>query len=433
MENLSSVELSKGVFYVFNEHGEGLIYSPLQGKFFSADGDSQSIVNDFISSGKPSQHEFYTILSDSELLAGKREPEKPEKTIYRPTALMLSLSNQCNLRCVYCYANAGNSSKILSWNLITKSIDTMFTNAIETNKENIEVCFHGTGETLVRWETFRKTVNYVLSKKPEAIRVDFSLVTNGTLLDDERIKFLVANNFIITLSMDGTQPVQDKQRPSADGKGSYDDVIKGMKLLVDAKIDFIVRSTITSENIDLMSEFVILCAGLGCPEISFLPFSAVGRGATDLSQVTPHSFIENYLLAKKKGRELGITVSMVGTNISEISSYYCDAVGYNCVISPEGDISACSRVTSADDSLASVFIIGNVTESGLIVNQEKINSLANFNLYSYPECNDCFAKYVCSGGCPHDRLSFENKMSSTWCEIVKNLVWHEVRELAISQ
>ena len=164
-----------------------------------------------------------------------------------------------------------------------------------------------------------------------------------------------------------------------------------------------------------------------------MPFSAVGRGAKDVPQLTAKMYVENYLKSKKVAKELGINVSMAGTDVSEISSYYCDAVGYNCVITPEGDISNCSRVTNVNDPLAKVFIVGKITKSDFVINQDRVDFLANFNLYSYRQCGNCFARYVCSGGCPNDRLSFGNEMPSLWCEIVKTLIWHEIRELALAQ
>ena len=256
MGNLTSVEFDKGLFFVYNDNGEGLIYSPLQGKFFTADGDAQLIVTEYISSSNRTTHEFHGVLLELSMLDRKKEPEVPKNILYRPTALMLSLSDLCNLRCTYCYAEAGNTSKVLSWDVIVQAIDKMFANAIETKNNNVEICFHGTGETLVLWKTFKRAVQYALSHKSDLIEITFSLVTNGTLLNGEKVKFLAENDFIITLSMDGVQSVQDKQRPAANGNGSYADVVKGIKLLVDFDIRFIVRSTITGENIDLMPDFV---------------------------------------------------------------------------------------------------------------------------------------------------------------------------------
>lgn len=433
MENLSSIQFDKNLFYVHNNNGEGIIYSPIQGKFFTADGDAQSVVDEYINGENKTNQEFYDALMQAGMWEEKEEPEAPEKMLYKPTTIMLSLSNLCNLRCVYCYAEAGNSTRVLSWGFITQAIQAMFNNAIDTKAQKVELFFHGTGETLVLWKTFKDSVQYALSHKPDSIEILFSVVTNGTLLDSEKVEFLARNDFAVTLSMDGVQSIQDKQRPSANGKGSYADVVKGIRLLVDSDIPFIVRPTVTGESVELMSDFVQMCADLGCSEISFMPFSAVGRGAHGVSQLSAEAYIRNYLKAKKLAKELGISVEMAGTDASEISSYYCDAVGYNCVVTPEGDISNCSRVTNINDPLANIFFVGNITETGFHIDQGKVDELINHNLYNYPQCKDCFAKFICSGGCPHDRLSSGNEMASTWCEIIKNLVWYEIRELALAQ
>ncbi|MBN1875184.1 MAG: radical SAM protein [Anaerolineae bacterium] len=433
METLSWIEIHRNVFFVFDNFGKGLVYAPLLGKIFSADGESQSVVHEYVDSKNPSKHAFHKVLAEAGMLNQADEPEIPEKTPYNPTKVMLSLSNLCNLRCVYCYAETGTSSQILPWRIITQTIDQIFNNAIEYNIDNVEICFHGTGETLVQWNTFRKTVDYALSVKPSFIETNFALVTNGTLIDYEKAIFLADHNFFVSVSMDGVQSIQNKQRPFANGRGSYEEVVKGIKALVNAEVPFVVRSTITGENLEYMPEFIRLCAELGCRQISFMPFSAVGRGAKGVPSLQPRSFVENYRKSKRLAKEFNIDLSMAGTEVNKINSYYCGAIGINCAITPDGYISTCSRVTKTDDPLAPIFVIGKVSRAGFIINQDQLDPLTNLNLFSCQGCEKCFAKYTCSGGCPHDRLSFGNAMPEYWCEIVRYLIWDEIRDLAISK
>jgi uncharacterized protein len=433
MKTISWKEIYKNIFFVFDDSGKGLIYAPLLGKVFSADEESQSVVYEYTTSKYPAEHIFHNVLAEAGMLDQEDAPMVPIITSYNPTRVMLSLSNMCNLRCIYCYAETGIQPQILSWETITKIINQVFDNAIDSDIDNVEICFHGTGETLVQWNTFCETVNYALSVKPDSIEVNFALVTNGTLLDHERARFLADHGFFVTLSMDGIQPIQDKQRPFANGKGSYKRVIKGIESLVHMEVPFVVRSTITGENLEFMSDFIRLCAELGCKQISFMPFSAIGRGANGITPLNPQTFVENYIKSKMIAKELNIDLSMAGTEVTKANSYYCGAIGMNCVITPEGYISTCSRVTKTDDLLAPTFIIGKVNMSEFVINQERLEPLVNLNLYSYKECEGCFAKYACSGGCPHDRLSFGNAMPEYWCEIARYLVWYEIRELATSE
>ncbi|MBK9781896.1 MAG: SPASM domain-containing protein [Anaerolineales bacterium] len=164
-----------------------------------------------------------------------------------------------------------------------------------------------------------------------------------------------------------------------------------------------------------------------------MPFSAIGSGAIGITPLNPQLFIDNYVKSKKIAKQYDIHLSMAGTQIDKINTYFCGAIGSNCIVTPEGQISTCSRVTKGNDPLASVFMIGEVNKSGFLVDEKKASELIHLNLYSFNYCQPCFAKYVCSGGCPHDRLSFGNAMPEYWCEIVRNIVWYEIRDLAIEQ
>lgn len=428
--NLKWIQFKKDTFYIYKKYSEGIVYSPLQGKIFSVKGDIRSDINDFITSRGNIQNSFSTELKKSGMLDQMDLPKLPKLKSYKPNVVMLSLSNICNLRCRYCYVGDDNSVVQLPLETIKIIIDQLFQYATETSMDKVEICFHGTGEALTQWNKLVDTVNYALHKKTENTKIDFSLVTNGTLLNPERAEFLASHDFFVTLSMDGIESVQNEQRPQRDGSGSYRYAVNGIRYLVSSGVSFVVRSTVTGKSIHLMPKFVNLCAKLGCKQISFMPFSAIGRGAVGIDSIDPHLFIKSYLKSKKISKRKNIYLSMAGTDINKVNSYYCGAVGFNCVINPEGLISTCSRITKKSDQLAPIFIIGRVAERGFSITEEKRLRLSKLNVFSFQECRPCFAKYICAGGCPHDRLSFANENLEYWCEIVRNLIWYDLCELS---
>jgi len=428
---LSWKEIRKNVFFIYNNSSEGIVYSPLQGKFFSADGDCIDVVNDYIKLGNPVDHEFHNTLDEAELLTPVIEPEVIRGKPYQPSEVMISLSNSCNLRCIYCYAETGSEIKTLPWASIVQTISQLFKYAVEFNRKTVEITFHGTGETFVKWETLVKTVDLALSIKPKNVDVDFSIVTNGTLVNTERANFLAKHNFFITLSIDGLSEIQNRQRPKANGDGSFDDSINGLKLLLKAGIRVAIRSTITGDNQREMPEFVRYCIELGCKNITLMPFSAVGRGVDGITPLDKDIFVKNFLDAQKIASDFRVNLRMPGAEISKSRISICGACGKNCEVTPSGDISCCSRVTKKDDPLSKVFFIGKVTEQGFYIDQDKVDELVDLNIYSYQECSVCFAKYQCSGGCHHDRLFF-GKMPAIWCDIARELLWHELRDLAVT-
>jgi uncharacterized protein len=425
-------EIARNIFLVYNDFSEGVVFSPLQGKFFSSDGDALDVVNEYIRLGNPDNHIFHDVLNEAGFLVHVDEPLSVVEKLYQPTEVMISLSNSCNLRCVYCYAETGGKSQTLSWKNIVQTISQLFRYAVEFQRETVEICFHGTGETFVKWNVLVKAVNLAKTIKPQNIDLDFSVVTNGTLINDKRAVFLAENNFFVTLSLDGLEDIQNLQRPKINGKGSFDDAITGLKALLNAGVQVGIRTTVTGDNQETMPDFVKYCIELGCKNITLMPFSAVGRGADGIAPLNKEIFVRKFLEAQKIAKQFGIKLRMPGGEIAKVRSSICGACGRNCEITPEGDISCCSRVTKKDDPLSKIFFVGQVTELGFRIDQEKVNALTELNLYSYKECADCYIKYQCSGGCHYDRLSF-NGMPTNWCEIAREVVWHELRDLAVTE
>jgi uncharacterized protein len=100
---------------------------------------------------------------------------------------------------------------------------------LERNGELSEVfiSFYG-GEPLLEFDLIKQCVSYAKSKT-EGRRVKFSMTTNGTLLSESIVDFLVANDFILSISLDGSKEEHDVNRKFVNGKGSFDAIIENIK------------------------------------------------------------------------------------------------------------------------------------------------------------------------------------------------------------
>lgn len=431
MCNLEWNEIHPNIFFV-QEDCVGVVYAPLLGKFFSVPREAIQIVLDYINSDKSKTSEFYQYLLSEGFFEEAEIPRVAKEGPFNSREVTLSVTSACNLRCTYCYANAGINFCDLPWTIIEKSIEQLYVYARRRNDTEVELSFHGTGETLVRWQVMVDAVKYALRLLPDDWTINFSLVTNGTLIDEQKAKFLKEHNFSVVLSMDGVEEVQNILRPKANGKGSFNDVLSGMKALVNNDVFFAVRTTVTGLNQDTMLEFLELCAANGCKEISVAPFSATGRGEHGVDNVDPEIFIKNYLLAKEKAQKLGLIFQTPSDCLDNASIRYCNADGETMAVMPEGIISCCTRVTRKSDQLAELFIVGKVTENGVEISQDKVEKLKTLNLYSYSECQDCFVKYTCSGGCHHTRYLNNGLQPSSYCKIIRVVVWDTLKKAAFS-
>lgn len=149
--------------------------------------------------------------------------------------LLLEVTNMCNLRCKYCifsgqYANQRNHDfKNMTWDIAKESIDIYMDLINEGKKYNPNripvIGFYG-GEPLINFSLIKKSVEYIKSIYNDEIM--FTVTTNGTLLTDEIIDFLVEEKFNVIFSVDGPEEIHDKNRLYANGKNTFKDVINNI-------------------------------------------------------------------------------------------------------------------------------------------------------------------------------------------------------------
>lgn len=144
--------------------------------------------------------------------------------------ITLQVTQSCNLRCSYCvysgkYNTRKHSPKSMSLDLAKKGIDFLFEHSMDTN--SVDIGFYG-GEPLLKFDMIKKLVHYAY-EQGEGKEITFNMTTNGTIITDEIINFLLDHKFNILISLDGPKPVHDKNRVFAmDGKGTFDTIISNI-------------------------------------------------------------------------------------------------------------------------------------------------------------------------------------------------------------
>ena len=127
------------------------------------------------------------------------------------------------------------------------------------SRRHLEVDFFG-GEPLLNWEVCKELVRYgrELEKKHDKI-FNFTLTTNGVLIDDDVIDFTNREMGNVVLSMDGRKETHDRMRHSKSGNGTYDAIMDHFKALVDSRTEkgaerrsreYYMRGTYTAYNKD---------------------------------------------------------------------------------------------------------------------------------------------------------------------------------------
>jgi uncharacterized protein len=137
-------------------------------------------------------------------------------------ALILEVTENCNLRCEYCpygqfYISPRKHSECgMNWDTARKAIDQFLKQAKVFSEQypdtEYTIAFYG-GEPMLEMDIIKKTVEHIKimsAEKSDCFK--FGITTNGTLLTDESIHFFAEHSFHVTISMDGDREIHDRHR-----------------------------------------------------------------------------------------------------------------------------------------------------------------------------------------------------------------------------
>ena len=192
----------------------------------------------------------------------------------RAQSCTLVVTEQCNLRCKYCYQLDKNAYHTMPREVALKAIDFFF--EMPDTSEGIILEFTG-GECSLEVDLIRNTVEYFkaeLQRRPghpwqSAYVLMFS--TNGTLYHTEKFQRLLWENrghSYPAITIDGTKRKHDRARVFADGRGSYDIVAKNVKLWLRQYPNAQTKITFSSEDLPYVSESIIHVWELGIRHVA---------------------------------------------------------------------------------------------------------------------------------------------------------------------
>ena len=345
-------------------------------------------------------------------------------------AMCLHISHDCNLRCKYCFASTGDfgkGRKLMPFEVGKAAIDFLLEKSV--GRENLEVDFFG-GEPLMNFDVVKQIVEYARSKEEEYHKnFRFTITTNGMLLDDDTIDYINKEMYNVVLSIDGRKEVNDRMRVRIDGSGCYDRILPKFKKLVDGRGDkeYYVRGTYTKYNLDF-SEDVMHLYEAGFDEISVEPViespeEAYAITEEDLDQIYAEydKLVDRIGAIRKNGKHINFFHFMIDLDqgpcvIKRLRG--CGSGNEYVSITPDGDIYPCHQFVGHDE-----YKMGNI-EEGTFNNDIK-KEFAGCHVYSKPACQECWARFYCSGGCNANNFVFNGDIHKAYelsCKIQRKRI-----------
>ena len=345
-------------------------------------------------------------------------------------AMCLHVAHDCNMRCKYCFASTGHfgvERKLMPEDTAKKAID--FVIQASEGRKNIEIDFFG-GEPLLNFDVVKKTVEYAREQgKKHGKNFRFTITTNALDLTDDHISYFNENMSNVVLSIDGRPEINDNMRMTIEGSGTYSHILPNIKNFVQSRgdKDYYVRGTFTRENLDF-SKDVIHLADCGFGNISVEPVVAAKSSGLDIREQDIEQLFKEYeklameyILRKQNGEGFNFFHFMIDLSQGPCAAKRlagCGAGDEYVAVTPEGDIYPCHQFVGISE-----FKLGNVYTG--VVNHDIRNKFKTSNVYTKPKCNECWAKFYCSGGCFANAFAFNNDISIPYeigCELEKKRV-----------
>ena len=319
-------------------------------------------------------------------------------------ALCLHIAHTCNLSCAYCFASQGKyhgERAMMSYEVGRQALDFLVKNS--GTRRNLEVDFFG-GEPLMNFDVVKRLVAYAREiEGPAKKNFRFTLTTNGLLIDDDVIDFANREMSNVVLSLDGRKEVHDRYRVDYSGRGSWERIVPKFQKLVEARggKNYYMRGTFTHANPDFLKDIETML-DLGFTELSMEPVVSAPDDPAALTEADMPIVFEQYeklaeLMLRRHRKGKPFTFYHYMLDLKDGPCIYkrisgCGSGTEYMAVTPWGDLYPCHQFVGEE-----AFKLGNVWDG--VTAPAVQEDFAACNVYTRPECKDCWAKLYCSGGC----------------------------------
>jgi His-Xaa-Ser system radical SAM maturase HxsB len=379
-----------------------------------------------------------------------------------PNLHVMVVTLRCNETCVYCHASRADMDAVhtdMSEGTAEKAVDL----ALQTTSPSLTIEFQG-GEPLVNFGVVKHIIQYALAKnRAYGKQLEFTMVTNLSLMDDEKLAYLVDHKVQICTSIDGPEPLHTKQRLLVGGN-SHAAATRWIERINKAYVDLGLDPTLyhveallttTREALKYPREIVDHYASLGCKAI-FLrpidPFGFAGKTArvVEYDRSAYRDFyrtaVEHILDKNRKGEQVleryaSIFLTKIlgddDPNFLDIRSPGGSAIG-QIAYSYDGKIFTSDEGRMMAEMGESMFLIGDVFTSKYrdLMKHPTVRALVMASIRDVqPDCVNCTYAPYCGIQPEHNLRSlgsiFGRMRESTLCSVhkgIQDFLFEKLRE-----
>lgn len=349
-------------------------------------------------------------------------------------------SEQCNLACKYCFLGNNDCEKRSSFLTENMSVDTadkaisffirqLRESELDTEKNKPVLIFYG-GEPMVNFPVLEYIAVKIneLRKSEDCIRnIDMSMVTNGLLLNESRIKRLHELDVAIAVSIDGFTDEANNMRVDVHGEPVFPRILQTLDKCKELGVDVSLSVTLSEETIKNTTDILRLIDTYGIKAFGFNIMMSSDSFALppDYNDAAAQFIIDEFV----ELRERGIYEDRIMRKLKSFSKaqvYFSDCAataGGQIVIAPNGQVGICHGCLHDKQ-----YFVTHVDDTDFVaVNDKNFIEWSQLTPLNHEECMDCPALGICGGGCPINAMHL--KPGNTIHSIDKRFCVHSKKTL----
>jgi uncharacterized protein len=319
------------------------------------------------------------------------------------------VTSDCNYKCNYCFVETrfDKSPKAK----MTKRIASKGIQLIKRNTNKIKILFYG-GEPLLNFDVIKHIVE---ESKKNKLKATYSIVSNGSIMNDEIIDFIKANKISFSISLDGAKETNDEMRKYHNNVGTFNKIRKTLCRLKDANIRFGISCTISPSNMEKPEEILQI--------LNEFDVKSFGYNLLTENDNIKYSEKDNITMVKNilKAEDLIFEKRIVEDRIInrklkpfvEKKNWLRDCAGYGhqIVITPKGEVGTCHGLWPdlVNKETNNCFDI-NVDYKGKILEHPTWKEWFHRIPFNMPQCWNCIGLGLCGGGCAKNSLLREGSI-----------------------
>lgn len=346
----------------------------------------------------------------------------------------------CNLSCKYCFYKNKETDSKQSPIMSDEVLDAYIKQLIEMEpSDQAVIAWQGGEPTLAGIDFYKKAVTLAAKYLPKNKTIQWTIQTNGVLLNGEWCSFFRENNYLVGLSLDGPKNVHDAFRVDRAEAGSFEAVMNAVELLKRHRVEFNILCCVHAANENWALEvYRFLRDVAGARYIQFIPVverlsepqQPEGKMPVSSRSVHPAQWGQflNDVFDEWVQRDVGEVFVLLfdwtlaaWVGLESPACIFQEKCGEAVVLEREGSIYSCDHFV--DDT----HLLGNILETPLqkLCRSSKQLEFGHEKSQLPKACLECEYRFACNGECPKNRFNSLNYL----CEGYKNFFAHTAKPM----